>query len=138
MLKILKILIFGILFVVSSLALVEFVLKFGIIVVFVLLFEVVVVEVKKQGLEVELIEFIDWIVFNVSLVNGDIDVNYFQYIFISESYVDFIDLVVLELQRCGCYKTSYADGALRYKLFGQASRLFVDHLGAAWRDPGCL
>ena len=55
-----------------------------------------------------------------------------------ESYADFIDLVVPELQRRGRYKPSYADGALRHKLFGQGPRLPADHPGAAWRDPGRL
>lgn len=41
--------------------------------------ETAVEEAKKQGLEVELIEFNDWIAPNVSLENGDIDVNLFQH-----------------------------------------------------------
>ncbi|MFN9586046.1 MAG: LLM class flavin-dependent oxidoreductase [Pseudomonadaceae bacterium] len=55
-----------------------------------------------------------------------------------ESYADFIDLVIPELQRRGRYKTAYADGALRHKLFGQGPRLPSDHPGAAWRDPARL
>ena len=35
-----------------------------------------------------------------------------------ESYADFIDLVVPELQARGSYKTAYAPGTLREKLFG--------------------
>ncbi len=34
-----------------------------------------------------------------------------------ECFVDFVDLVVPELQRRGVYKTAYADGTLREKLF---------------------
>ncbi len=41
--------------------------------------EVAVAEAKKQGLEVELVEFSDWIAPNVSVENGDIDVNLFQH-----------------------------------------------------------
>ena len=41
---------------------------------------VTVTEAAKQGLNVELIEFSDWIAPNVSLAHGDIDVNYFQHI----------------------------------------------------------
>lgn len=41
--------------------------------------ETAVEEAKKQGLNVELIEFSDWIAPNVSLENGDIDVNLFQH-----------------------------------------------------------
>lgn len=41
--------------------------------------ETAVAEAKKQGLAVELIEFNDWTAPNVSLENGDIDVNLFQH-----------------------------------------------------------
>ncbi len=50
-----------------------------------------------------------------------------------ESYADFIELVVPELQNRGLYKTAYADGSLRHKLFGQGPRLPENHSGAAWR-----
>ncbi|UQY34815.1 LLM class flavin-dependent oxidoreductase [Pseudomonas fulva] len=55
-----------------------------------------------------------------------------------ESYADFIDLVIPELQQRGRYKTAYAGGALRHKLFGQGPRLPADHPAAAWRDPARL
>ncbi|ATR85271.1 methionine ABC transporter substrate-binding protein [Pseudomonas sp. HLS-6] len=42
--------------------------------------EAAVSEARKQGLKVELIEFSDWIAPNVSLANGDIDVNYYQHV----------------------------------------------------------
>ncbi|EKT4465457.1 LLM class flavin-dependent oxidoreductase [Pseudomonas putida] len=53
-----------------------------------------------------------------------------------ESYEDFIDLVIPELQRRGRYKTAYAQGTLRQKLF-QASHphLPADHPGATYRTP---
>ena len=35
-----------------------------------------------------------------------------------ECFVDFVDLVVPELQRRGVYKTAYSEGTLRQKLFG--------------------
>jgi len=41
--------------------------------------ETAVAEVKKQGLAVELVEFTDWTAPNVSVENGDIDVNLFQH-----------------------------------------------------------
>jgi FMN-dependent oxidoreductase (nitrilotriacetate monooxygenase family) len=54
-----------------------------------------------------------------------------------ESYEDFIDLVIPELQARGVYKTSYADGTMREKLFGGAARLPAQHAGAAFRRvPG--
>ncbi|MDH4612216.1 LLM class flavin-dependent oxidoreductase [Pseudomonas sp. BN102] len=49
-----------------------------------------------------------------------------------ESYADFIDLVIPELQARGAYKTAYAEGTLRHKLFGAGDRLPVDHRGAAF------
>ncbi|YCH23898.1 LLM class flavin-dependent oxidoreductase [Pseudomonas sp. D1-3] len=55
-----------------------------------------------------------------------------------QSYADFIDLVVPELQQRGRYKTAYADGALRHKLFGNGPRLPADHPAATWRDPARL
>lgn len=52
-----------------------------------------------------------------------------------ESYADFIDLVVPELQNRGAYKTAYADGTLREKLFGAGrARLPARHVGASFRQ----
>ncbi|MDU4252449.1 LLM class flavin-dependent oxidoreductase [Pseudomonas sp.] len=51
-----------------------------------------------------------------------------------ESYADFIELVVPELQNRGAYKTTYADGTLREKLFGAGrARLPARHVGAGYR-----
>jgi len=50
-----------------------------------------------------------------------------------ESYEDFIDIVVPELQDRGIYKTSYDDGSLRNRLFGQGDRLPDRHTGASFR-----
>jgi FMN-dependent oxidoreductase (nitrilotriacetate monooxygenase family) len=51
-----------------------------------------------------------------------------------ESYADFIELVIPELQSRGAYKTEYAEGTLREKLFGAGPRLPAEHPAAAWRD----
>ncbi len=40
-------------------------------------------------------------------------------IVVPESFSDFIDLVIPELQDRGLYKTAYAPGSLRGKLFGE-------------------
>ncbi len=49
-------------------------------------------------------------------------------------FTDFVDLVVPELQRRGIYKTEYAEGTLREKLYGRGqSRLQADHPGAQYR-----
>ncbi|MCV7424068.1 LLM class flavin-dependent oxidoreductase [Mycobacterium yunnanensis] len=49
------------------------------------------------------------------------------------SFVDFVDHVVPELQRRGAYKTSYAEGTLRHKLFGRGARLPETHRAAGYR-----
>lgn len=80
MLKPLKTLTLGTMLAASTLAQAEPALKLGTTAAFAPPLEVAVAEAKKQGLEVELIEFTDWIAPNVSLASGDIDVNYFQHI----------------------------------------------------------
>ncbi|MGA3681771.1 LLM class flavin-dependent oxidoreductase [Pseudomonas graminis] len=51
-----------------------------------------------------------------------------------ESYEDFIDLVIPELQRRGSYKTAYEHGTLREKLFEDGvARLPERHAGASFR-----
>lgn len=52
-----------------------------------------------------------------------------------ESWTDFIDWVVPELQTRGAYKTAYAEGSLRHKLFGAGDRLPARHTAARWRPP---
>ena len=55
-------------------------LKIGTTSAFAIPLEAAVEEAHKQGLEVKLVEFSDWIAPNVSLNSGDIDANYFQHI----------------------------------------------------------
>jgi FMN-dependent oxidoreductase (nitrilotriacetate monooxygenase family) len=51
-----------------------------------------------------------------------------------EGFEDFVDLVVPELQRRGVYKTEYAQGTLREKIFGAGhARLSAPHPAARWR-----
>jgi FMN-dependent oxidoreductase (nitrilotriacetate monooxygenase family) len=54
-----------------------------------------------------------------------------------ESYEDFVDVVVPALQDRGLYKTGYAGGTLRSRLFGEGDRLPARHAGAAfrWSEP---
>ncbi|CAN7309953.1 LLM class flavin-dependent oxidoreductase [Variovorax sp. LjRoot178] len=52
---------------------------------------------------------------------------------VPESYEDFVDLVVPELQQRGVYKTAYAQGSLRRKLFGASDHLPERHAGAQFR-----
>lgn len=64
----------------TSAALADQPLKIGTTSAFAIPLEAAVEEAHKQGLEVKLIEFSDWIAPNVSLNSGDIDANYFQHI----------------------------------------------------------
>ncbi|MCK1792385.1 LLM class flavin-dependent oxidoreductase [Pseudomonas violetae] len=50
-----------------------------------------------------------------------------------ESYVDFIELVIPQLQRRGSYKTAYDDGSLREKLFRGEAHLPAQHIGSEFR-----
>jgi FMN-dependent oxidoreductase (nitrilotriacetate monooxygenase family) len=51
-----------------------------------------------------------------------------------ETFSDFVDLVIPELQQRGLYKTSYEDGTLRQKLFGRdRARLPANHTAASYR-----
>jgi hypothetical protein len=52
---------------------------------------------------------------------------------VPESFVDFVDHVVPELQNRGIYKTAYTEGTLRHKLFGQGDRLPDHHAAAQFR-----
>ncbi|MFK3816318.1 LLM class flavin-dependent oxidoreductase [Pseudomonas sp. NPDC089407] len=53
-----------------------------------------------------------------------------------ESFEDFIDLVIPQLQQRGRYKTAYAEGTLREKLFqAEHPHLPADHPGSAYRFP---
>lgn len=52
-----------------------------------------------------------------------------------ESYEDFIDVIVPELQERGRFKTAYAEGSLRNKLFGEGDRLPSRHPAHTYRYP---
>jgi alkanesulfonate monooxygenase SsuD/methylene tetrahydromethanopterin reductase-like flavin-dependent oxidoreductase (luciferase family) len=63
----------------------------------------------------------------------DVDGFNLAYALTHESFVDFVDLVVPELQRRGVYKADYTHGSLREKLYGHEARLAEPHPGAAYR-----
>jgi alkanesulfonate monooxygenase SsuD/methylene tetrahydromethanopterin reductase-like flavin-dependent oxidoreductase (luciferase family) len=50
-----------------------------------------------------------------------------------EGFEDFVDIVVPALQDRGLYKTAYAEGSLRQKIFGETARLPERHCGASYR-----
>jgi len=66
----------------------------------------------------------------------DTDVDGFNlaYALTPESFSEFVDLVVPELQRRGVYKHDYAPGTLRQKLFGRTARLGADHPAQFYRQ----
>jgi long-chain alkane monooxygenase len=63
----------------------------------------------------------------------DVDGFNLAYAVTHETFRDFVDLVIPELQRRGVYKREYRHGTLREKLFGQGARLSEEHPGAAYR-----
>ncbi len=70
----------------------------------------------------------------------DTDVDGFNlaYALTHETFIDAVDLLVPELQKRGVYKTEYAQGTLREKLFGDGARLGANHPGAGYRDLSAL
>lgn len=72
-------------------------------------------------------ELISWV------DEGDIDGFNLTRTVTPESYEDFIEFVVPELQSRGAYKTSYGDGSLRHRLFGEGNRLPGRHAGSRYR-----
>ncbi|TBU82869.1 methionine ABC transporter substrate-binding protein [Pseudomonas daroniae] len=110
----LKTLALGALLSVSGLAAAAQPLKLGTTAAFAPPLEVAVAEARKQGLEVELIEFSDWIAPNVSLANGDIDVNYFQHVPFLENAnkdggYDLVPYAPGVINNVGLYSKKYTD-----------------------------
>ncbi|THT99949.1 LLM class flavin-dependent oxidoreductase [Lampropedia puyangensis] len=65
---------------------------------------------------------------------GEIDGFNLTRIVVPETWEDFANTVVPELQNRGRYRTAYEPGGFRHKLFGQGDRLPANHVGAQWRD----
>ncbi|AWN35669.1 LLM class flavin-dependent oxidoreductase [Methylobacterium radiodurans] len=65
---------------------------------------------------------------------GEIDGFNLSRIVVPESFEDFIALVIPELQDRGLYKTAYAEGSLRQKLFAAGDRLPARHAASAFRS----
>ncbi|EXB05908.1 TPA: LLM class flavin-dependent oxidoreductase [Acinetobacter baumannii] len=66
----------------------------------------------------------------------DTDVDGFNlaYILAHQTFADVVEFIVPELQKCGVYQTSYAQGTLREKLFGAGPYLPENHRGAKYRN----
>lgn len=77
-------------------------------------------------------ELEDWI------REGEIDGFNLTRLVTPETYEDFADLVVPELQSRGSFKTEYAPGSLRHKLFGSGDRLPARHAVQAFRGRTAL
>ncbi|MFP7366405.1 LLM class flavin-dependent oxidoreductase [Corynebacterium callunae] len=63
----------------------------------------------------------------------DVDGFNLAYAITPGTFEDIVEFVVPELQKLGRYKTEYAPGSLRNKLFGQGDRLDESHRGASYR-----
>lgn len=63
----------------------------------------------------------------------DVDGFNLAYAITPGTFEDVVEFVVPELQKLGRYKTEYAPGSLRNKLFNQGDRLPEDHRGASYR-----
>src|SRR5438874_8828796 len=64
----------------------------------------------------------------------DVDGFNLAYAVTPETFADFVELVVPELQRRGRYKQDYEPGTLREKLYGAGrARLGADHPAAQFR-----
>ena len=73
-------------------------------------------------------ELIDWV------EATDVDGFNLAYAVTPETFADFVDLIVPELQRRGRYKLDYAPGTLREKFYGPGrARLSADHPAARFR-----
>jgi FMN-dependent oxidoreductase (nitrilotriacetate monooxygenase family) len=64
----------------------------------------------------------------------DVDGFNFAYALAHETFRDVVELLVPELQKRGVYKTEYAAGTLRDKLFGAGPHLPANHPAAGYRD----
>ncbi|TXM69958.1 LLM class flavin-dependent oxidoreductase [Methylobacterium sp. WL120] len=69
---------------------------------------------------------------------GEVDGFNLSRIVVPESFSDFIDVVIPELQDRGLYKTGYAPGSFRNKLFGQGDRLPARHAAQAYRSAAAV
>lgn len=67
---------------------------------------------------------------------GEIDGFNLTRIVVPETWEDFAQLAVPELQNRGRYRTQYSEGTLRQQLFGRGDHLPEHHPGAHWRYPG--
>lgn len=68
----------------------------------------------------------------------DVDGFNLAYAVTHETFVDVVELLVPELQKRGVFKTDYAPGTLREKLFGAGPRLPENHPGARYRNLAAL
>ncbi len=66
----------------------------------------------------------------------DVDGFNLAYALTHETFIDAVELLVPELQKRGVYKTDYAPGTLREKLFGEGARLPEIHPGGGLSRPG--
>lgn len=75
---------------------------------------------------------------DLARIQDETDVDGFNlaYAITPGTFEDVVEYVVPELQKLGRYKTEYAPGSLRHKLFGAGDRLPAEHRGASYRIGG--
>jgi len=67
---------------------------------------------------------------------ADIDGFNVAHTLLPSSLEEFVDRIVPEMQNRGIYKTEYAQGSMRKKIFGQSDRLDSSHPAARYRKTG--
>jgi alkanesulfonate monooxygenase len=70
------------------------------------------------------------------IAETDVDGFNLAYALMPGTFADVVEHLVPELQRRGRYKTHYADGTLREKLFGAGPKLQAPHPAALLRGRG--
>lgn len=75
------------------------------------LVQVVVDDLKKEGIDVEIIEFTDYVTPNLALAEGELDANYFQHLpylndFISKENLDLIELGSVHIEPMALYSNN--------------------------------
>lgn len=69
-------------------------------------------DLEKEGIQIEIVEFTDYVTPNRALADGDLDANFFQHEpylkdFIEENNLDLISIGAVHLEPMGLYSTKY-------------------------------
>jgi len=69
-------------------------------------------DLKEEGIEIEIVEFTDYVTPNLALNDGDLDANFFQHEpylndFIKENNVDLVSIGAVHIEPMGLYSSKY-------------------------------